>query len=97
MKDFLSSFDNDKQDNSGNQAPSGYADIESLAKSVAESFGGKGEGAILNAVLAEAKKNRAAGVLSDGDLENFYNMLSPMLDKKKQTKLREIIDKLKKL
>ena len=49
----------------------------------------------MKAIYQEAEKNRKAGTLSDAELDNFYNTLSPMLDAQKRKKLAAVIKKLK--
>lgn len=83
--------------------PGGDSDKESFEKSsVAQmaakmmgSFNGKSEADLMKAIYQEAEKNRKAGTLSDAELDNFYNTLSPMLDAQKRKKLAAVIKKLK--
>ncbi len=75
----------------------GEGDISDLAQRLTAAFAGKGEGDILRAIYAEAEKSRKAGTLSDAELDQFYNALSPMLDGAKRKKLAFVIAKLKKM
>ena len=75
----------------------GEGDISDLAQRLTAAFAGKGEGDILRAIYAEAEKSRNAGTLSDAELNQFYNALSPMLDGAKRKKLAFVIAKLKKM
>ena len=75
----------------------GEGDISDLAQRLTAAFAGKGEGDILRAIYAEAEKSRKAGTLSDAELNQFYNALSPMLDGAKRKKLAFVIAKLKKM
>ena len=75
----------------------GDGDISDLAQRLTAAFAGKGEGDILRAIYAEAEKSRKAGTLSDAELNQFYNALSPMLDGAKRKKLAFVIAKLKKM
>ena len=75
----------------------GEGDISDFAQRLTAAFAGKGEGDILRAIYAEAEKSRKAGTLSDAELNQFYNALSPMLDGAKRKKLAFVIAKLKKM
>ncbi|HIZ03362.1 MAG TPA: hypothetical protein H9727_03665 [Candidatus Borkfalkia avistercoris] len=90
MKDFNSYKPEDS-------AQGGGEDISDLAQRLTAAFAGKGEGDVLRAIYAEAEKSRRAGTLSDADLDNFYNALSPMLDGAKRKKLAFVIGRLKKM
>jgi hypothetical protein len=95
MKDFKSytpkDGDNKKTDNQNlNQT------LE-LAKNIAMSMNGKSEGQILNAIIAEAEKSKREGKLTNADLDNFYATLAPMVDGAKRKKLKDIVERLKKI
>lgn len=69
---------------------------EDMTMKVARAFQGKGESDILRAIYAEAERSRRAGTLTDAELDNFYAVVSPMLDGIKRKKLKQIVEKLKK-
>lgn len=71
-------------------------DAMEMIKGFAKQFHGKSESEMMAAIFAEAEKNRKNGTLSDGDIDNFYNAISPMLDEGKRKKLKTVTDKLKK-
>ena len=48
-----------------------------------------------NTIIAEAERGKREGTLSNADLDNFYNALSPFLDGFKKRKLKEVITRLK--
>ena len=52
---------------------------------------------MLKNILAEAEKSKRAGTLSNAELEEFYEMFSPMLDGFQRGALRVIVDKLKQI
>ena len=56
---------------------------------------GKNEAQILQTIIAEAERGKREGTLTNTDLDNFYNALSPMLDGFKKRKLRDVIIRLK--
>lgn len=72
-------------------------DVAKMATQMMGSFNGKSEADLMKAIYKEAEKNRKAGTLSDADLDNFYNTLSPMLDAQKRKKLAAVIKKLKEM
>ena len=70
-------------------------DPVNLAKTVLDAFNGKSEGDVLRAILAQAEEGKRNGTLTNADLDNFYNAVSPTLDGFKRQKLKQIIAKLK--
>ncbi|MDE6585125.1 MAG: hypothetical protein K2K80_00385 [Clostridia bacterium] len=96
MKDFKS-YSNERpekpQGNTDNTAS--YNNTVELAKVLSKAMNGKSEGQILHTIIAEAERGKREGTLSNADLDNFYNALSPLLDGFKKRKLREVIQKLK--
>lgn len=95
MKDFKSysnDLPNDKRENS-NQTD--YNSTVELAKIISKAMNGKSEGQILQTIISEAERGKREGTLSNADLDNFYNMLYPMLDGFKRKKLKEVIMRLK--
>lgn len=73
------------------------SDVAQMAAKMMGSFNGKSEADLMKAIYKEAEKNRRAGTLSDAELDNFYNTLSPMLDTAKRKKLGAVIKKLKEM
>lgn len=72
-------------------------DVGKMAARMMGAFNGKSESDLMKAIYKEAEKNRKAGTLSDAELDNFYNTLSPMLDAQKRKKLAAVIKKLKQM
>ena len=70
---------------------------EQLTKRLTETFEGKSNVDMLKSILAEAEKSKRAGTLSNADLEEFYEMFSPMLDGFQLGALRAIVNKLKEI
>ena len=68
-----------------------------LANQVMRAMNGKSEGQILHTILAEAERGKRAGTLSNADLDNFYNTVSPMVNGAQRKKLREVISRLKQI
>ncbi len=68
---------------------------ERLLKNFVKDYEGKSQEEVISEIVTLAQKNRDAGKLSDGDLDNFYNMLVPMLDKEQVKILDGVIAKLK--
>ena len=96
MNDFKSYNPNENQNK---HTPStGGADINAtveLAKAVTRAMNGKTEGQLLYTIIAEAERGKREGTLTNADLDNFYNALSPMVDGVKRKKLKEVITRLK--
>ena len=68
-----------------------------LVKSVAESMKGKSQSDIMRAVIEEAERGKRAGTLTNGDLDNFYNLMAPTLDGFRRQKLKSIVARLKRI
>ena len=66
-----------------------------LAKILTKAMSGKSESQILRTVISEAERGKREGTLTNADLDNFYNALSPLLDGIKKRKLKEVIQRLK--
>lgn len=75
--------------------PSDVNSTVELAKVLSRAMQGKSEGQLLHTIIAEAERGKREGTLSNTDLDNFYNALSPLLDGFKRRKLKEVITKLK--
>ncbi len=93
MQDFNSYEGNDKQENGKRE----NEEIQDMTMKMARAFQGKGEADILRAIYAEAERGRRAGTLTDKELDNFYAAVAPMLDGFKRKKLKQIVEKLKKM
>lgn len=73
------------------------ASAEELTAKIAAAYNGKSNAQMLRSILSEAEKSKRAGTLSNEEIDNFYNTFSPMLDASQRKKLREIVEKLKKI
>lgn len=93
MQDF-NSFEKDKK---GGKPSEGSKETEEMTMKLARAFQGKGEADLLRAIYAEAERGRRAGTLTDSELENFYTAVAPMLDAGKRKKLKQVVEKLKKM
>ena len=99
MKDFKS-YTQPEQPADGHKAEStvNAGDVNStveLAKVLSKAMNGKSEGQLLHTIIAEAERGKRDGTLSNADLDNFYNALSPLLDGFKRKKLKEVIINIK--
>ena len=70
---------------------------DELIKQIATAYDGKSNAQMLKSILIEAEKSKRAGTLSNEEIDAFYHSFSPMLDNAQRKKLREIIEKLKKI
>lgn len=105
MKDFKS-YSNEQPSNSQNVNGAGAGSVNGatppevnntveLAKVLTKAMSGKNEAQILQTIISEAERGKREGTLTNADLDNFYNALSPMLDGFKKRKLKEVITRLK--
>ena len=67
-----------------------------LLKTLAKRYEGASEDEIISAIMLEAEKGRKRGTLSDKDVDNFANMLYPMLNPSQRKKLAEVVNRIKK-
>ena len=70
---------------------------EELTAQIANAYHGKSSAEMLKNVLLQAEQSKRAGMLSNEEIENFYQSFSPMLDSAQRKKLRAIVDKLKEI
>lgn len=64
-------------------------------KNVAKQYEGASESELLGAILKQAKQSKQNGTLSNKEIDNFVNAISPMLNESQKSKLNKIIDKIK--
>ena len=68
-----------------------------LANQVMKAMNGKSQGQLWSTILAEAERGKREGRLTNADLDNFYNTVSPMVNGFQRKKLREVIARLKQI
>lgn len=68
---------------------------EKFIKNFLSGYEGKQKSEILSEIIKVAEKNRREGKLSDKDLDDFSNTISPMIDREQKKELEEIIARLK--
>lgn len=90
MQDFNEYANN----TSGEEEPK---DLLRLVTSLAKKYDGKSQNELLMAIYQEAKKGKQNGTLTNEQIDNFANMLSPFLDEKKKNMLKKIVLELKKI
>lgn len=95
MEDF-NSFANNQKDNP-NQKMTMDGNLFNLITSLSNKFDGKSQTELIKAIYEEAKKGKQNGTLSNADIDNFSQMLSPLLDDKKRKILIKITEELKKI
>ncbi len=66
-----------------------------LVNSIASKYNGKNQNELLRAIYNEAKKGKQRGSLTNQDIDNFANMLSPFLDEQKRSMLYKLTKELK--
>ena len=94
MKDFKS-YKPEENNNDEKQQSQNVEQTVNLAAAMAKAFNGKSEGQIWQTILEQAEQGKRNGTLTNADLDNFYNALSPLVDGFKKQKLKSIIAKLK--
>lgn len=72
-------------------------DIFGLINNLAGKFDGKSPDELFDAVYKEAEKGKKNGTLTNDDIDNFANAISPFFDDKKRKYLRKIVEELKKI
>ena len=92
MKDFKSYT---PENGKGNQGRTDVNNTAEFAKMITRAMNGKSEGQLLQSIIAEAERGKREGTLTNADLDNFYNMVSPMVDGFKRKKLKEVVTRLK--
>lgn len=66
-----------------------------MAKIITKAMNGKSTMQIMQTIISEAERGKREGTLTNADLDNFYNALSPLLDGAKKRKLKQVIERLK--
>ena len=66
-----------------------------MLKAMADKYEGASEKDLISAILAEAVKARAAGTLSDEEIDSFAAQISPMLTQAQRGRLNAVIAKIK--
>ena len=95
MKDFKSYTPEENNNTNDNPKTQDVNDTVNLAKAISKAMNGKSQGQLLNTIIAEAERGKRNGTLTNADLDNFYNALSPLVDGFKRKKLKEVITQLK--
>ncbi len=67
-----------------------------MLKNIAGRYEGASESELISAILAEAMKSRAAGTLSDSEIDSFVAQISPMLTAVQRSRLNAVVAKIKK-
>ena len=96
MQDFNSFVNNEKR---GKHIKPDQMDsnLYNMVSSLAGKFDGKSQNDLIKAIYQEAKRGKEQGTLSNADIDNFANMLSPVLDQKKRKTLYKIVEELKRI
>lgn len=97
MEDFNSFASNQKNRQKGEKSSGIDKNLYNLVSSLAGKFDGKSQSDLIKAIYDEAKKGKEQGTLKNSDIDNFVNMLYPILDDKKRKILIKIAEELKKI
>lgn len=71
------------------------ADIAEQFSALASKYEGKNADEIMRAILKEAEKGRKNGTLSDKDIDDFSDMISPMPTDGQRKTLDKVVKRLK--
>lgn len=66
-----------------------------MLKRVAKRYEGASEQDLIAAIIEEANRAKKAGTLSEAEIQNFVNTISPMLNEKQRKQLEKILQKIK--
>lgn len=91
---------NEYAKNGGKQKSAGESldkSVENLISSIASKFDGKSQNELLKAIYEQAKKGKENGTLTNGEIDNFVAMLTPVLDDKKRKILFKVAEEIKKI
>lgn len=95
MNDFKSYKPPEDKNNNDNKTE--LNSTVDFANAIAKAMSGKSQGQLWQQILSEAERGKREGRLTNADLDNFYNTVSPMVDGFKRKKLKEVIAKLKQI
>lgn len=70
-------------------------DAMNSLRNLAGKYEGASETDLISAIMLEAEKGRKNGTLSDADVDNFANMIAPMLNPSQKAKLKAVVNKIK--
>ena len=95
MNNFNDYAKNQKQ-KQAEQKPNGMNESAfDMLKRVARQYEGASEQDLISAIIKEANRSRKNGTLSDVEIQNFVNTISPMLNEKQRKQLAEVVNKIK--
>ena len=101
MEDFNSFSAKNSQSKNANLGGEKYSNekqnILNLVSSLARKYDGKSKTELFRAVYEEAKKGKMKGTLTNSDIDNFVNLLSPFLDDKMKKALNKVVEEIKKI
>lgn len=80
---------------SGDKKTAGNEPLLKVFMEMLKKFDGKSEEDLINAITAEANARRAAGTLSDKEIDKFSAVVSPFLPSEKRKRLNFICAKIK--
>ena len=93
MRDFKN-FQGSNGNFSNSQNGKGAMDM--LAQ-FAKKYEGASESEIINAIVQEAEKGKRNGTLTNQEIDNFANMIRPLLNASQRQQLVKVIEKIKSL
>ena len=94
MEDFNEYVKNNKKSSTTDTS---QMNLFNLVNSLASKFNGKNQNELLKAIYEEAEKGKRNGTLTNKEIDNFVEVLSPFLDDKKRKILDKVVRELKKI
>jgi len=94
VNDF-NSYVNSNSNKGGKGEQKGGMDYASVLSALAGKYEGASEEEIISAIIEEAEKSRRNGTLSDADIDEFAQMVAPMLTPVQRKKLAKVVKFLK--
>ena len=97
MKNFKNYQPNGANNRTGGGTDNGNGNdtITELTKKLAETFNGQPTGAMLKSILREAEEKKRAGLLTNAEIDAFYEQFSPMLNAQQRATLKNVVERLK--
>lgn len=95
MRESSGKAENGNAAGSGEKKAAGNDSLLKVFMEMLKKFDGKSEEDLINAITAEANARRAAGTLSDKEIDKFNAVVSPFLPPDKRKRLNFICAKIK--
>ena len=92
MRDFKSFQKNNYTSN-----PQNSKNAMDMLSAFAKKYEGASQSEIISAIIEEAERGKRNGTLTNQEIDNFANMIRPMLNASQKEQLTKIINRIKNL